>query len=235
MTPERWTRLRTVLDYRQPDLTVVTDFVEKQRNLAAIVRSCDSVGIMRVHAVIGDEEFRSYRGTSGSASRWVEVERYQALLPALNRLREQGFQLVAAHLSDTADDYRNVDYTRPTALVMGAENEGVSEQGRAMADHCVTVPMLGMVESLNVSVATATILAEARRQREQAGCYDQSRLDQEIYNSLLFQWAHPKISRFCDQRGLDYPALDASGDIIDANAWYARVRAGAHDGEQDLE
>ncbi len=61
-----------MLDHRQPDLTVVTDFVQKQRNLAAIVRSCDSVGIMRVHAVIGDEDYRTYRGTaacrSGSSS-----------------------------------------------------------------------------------------------------------------------------------------------------------------------
>ncbi len=232
LTPERWSRLRTVLDHRQPDLTVVTDFVQKQRNLAAIVRTCDSVGIMRVHAVIGDEDYRTYRGTAASAQRWVEVERHRDLETVLASLRADGFQLVAAHLDDSALDYREIDYTVPTALVMGAEIEGVSAQGRGLADRCITVPMLGMVESLNVSVATAIILAEARRQRENAGLYDRCRLDTERYQKLLFRWAHPKISRFCDERGLDYPALDEDGDIADASDWYANVRSAQ--GEENL-
>jgi len=190
---------------------------------------------MRVHAVIGDEDYRSYRGTAASANRWVEVERHVSLLPVLNSLRSEGFQLVAAHLDADATDYRAIDYTRPTALVMGAEIEGVSPEGRALADHCVTVPMLGMVESLNVSVATATLLAEARQQRERAGMYAESRLDPATYRSLLFEWAQPKMKRFCDQRDLDYPALDENGDIADASAWYARVRADEERGGQDIE
>ena len=233
MTPERWARLRTVLDRRQPDLTVVTDFVHKQRNLAAIVRSCDSVGIMRVHAVIGDEDYRSYRGTSASAHRWVEVDRHRELLPALASLRDSGFQLVAAHLDASAADYREIDYTLPTALVVGAEIEGVSAQGRALADRCIRVPMLGMVESLNVSVATAIVLAEARRQREEAGLYAERRLDPDTYCTLLFRWAQPRIARFCDDRGLDYPPLDEGGDVADASAWYARIRS-ATGPEEDL-
>jgi tRNA (guanosine-2'-O-)-methyltransferase len=233
LTPERWARLRGVLDRRQPDLTVVTDFVEKQRNLAAIVRSCDSVGIMRVHAVIGDEDYRSYRGTAASANRWVEVQRHRELAPTLEALRGRGYQLVAAHLDETAADYRDIDYTLPTALVMGAELEGVSAPGRELADRCISVPMLGMVESLNVSVATAIVLAEARRQREEAGLYASRRIDPTTYTSLLFRWAHPKISRFCDERGLDYPPLDEAGEIIDASGWYAGVRS-EQDGGEDM-
>ena len=224
MTPERWARLHAVLDRRQPDLTVVTDFVHKQRTLAAIVRSCDSVGIMCVHAVIGDEDYRTYRGTSASAHRWVDVERHHELAPALAALRADGFQLVAAHLDASAADYREIDYTLPTALVVGAENEGVSAQGRALVDRCISVPMLGMVESLNVSVATAIVLAEARRQREHAGLYGERRIDADTYRTLLFRWAQPRIAAFCDERGLDYPPLDEDGDIADASAWYARVR-----------
>jgi tRNA (guanosine-2'-O-)-methyltransferase len=233
LTPQRWAKLRAVLDRRQPDLTVVTDFVRKQRNLAAIVRSCDAVGIMRVHAVIGDEDYLAYRGTSASAHRWVEVERHRELVPTLETLRAHGYQLVAAHLDARASDYRDIDYTLPTALVMGAEIEGVSAQGRAVADRCITVPMLGMVESLNVSVATAIVLAEARRQREKAGLYNHCRIDPDTYRTLLFRWAHPKISRFCDERALDYPPLDEDGDIADASAWYARVRSGT-DPEEKL-
>ena len=221
-----------MLDRRQPDLTVVTDFVHKPRNLVAIVRSCDAVGIMRVHAVTGDEDYRGYRGTSGSAQRWVEVERHRELAPALASLRASGFQLVAAHLDADACDYREIDYTVPTALVVGAEIEGVSAQGRALADRSLRVPMLGMVESLNVSVATAIVLAEALRQRELAGLYDECRIDPETYRRLLFRWAQPRIARFCDERGLAYPPLDEDGDIADASAWYARARSGKGPGEE---
>ena len=134
---------------------------------------------------------------------------------------------MAAHLDASAADYREIDYTLPTALVVGAEIEGVSAEGRALADRCICVPMLGMVESLNVSVATAIVLAEARRQREQAGLYTRRRIDADSYRTLLFRWAQPKIARFCDQRGLDSPPLDEDGDIADASTWYARIRSGA--------
>ncbi len=99
MTPERIARLRQVLDHRQPDLAVVTDFVHKQRNLSAIVRCCDAVGVMRVDAVIGDEEYQACRGTAMGSHNGVEVNRHRELAGALAPLRREGFQVVAAHLS----------------------------------------------------------------------------------------------------------------------------------------
>ena len=225
MTPERQARLKAVLAKRQPDLTVVTDFVHKSRNLAAIVRSCDSVGIMQVHAVVDEENYRTYRGTAASAQRWVEVVRHPSLVPALTGLKFQGYQLVAAHLTDKARDYREVDYTKPTAIVIGAEIAGVSEDAFALMDSCVTVPMLGMVESLNVSVAAATLLAEARQQRERAGLYNTCRLDGTTYKHWLFAWSQPRLKQFCDQRGLSYPPIDDDGELVNPSQWYADVRA----------
>ena len=226
MTPERIARLRQVLACRQPDLTVVTDFVHKQRNLSAIVRNCDAVGIMGIHAVLGDEDYQAFRGTAMGSHHWVEVQRHRDLTAAVAPLHSAGYQLVAAHPSDAAVDFREIDYTRPTALLLGAERQGLSEQALDMAQACITVPMVGMVGSYNVSVAAGIILAEAQRQRQLAGLYEQVRIDQATYDRLFFQWGHPVVRDYCEQHGLCYPALNAEGEIDDPSAWYAGVRAG---------
>jgi tRNA (guanosine-2'-O-)-methyltransferase len=226
MTPERIARLRQVLDHRQPDLLVVTDFVHKQRNLSAIVRCCDAVGVMRVDAVIGDEEYQAFRGTAMGSHNWVEVNRHRELAGALAPLRREGFQVVAAHLSPDARDFRSIDYTRPTALLLGAERRGLSAAGQELADCCITIPMVGMVGSLNVSVAAGIILAEAQHQRQRAGLYDHARIDGETYRRLLFEWGHPQLREFCQQRGLAYPPLDDEGEVDRPAAWYASVKAG---------
>jgi tRNA (guanosine-2'-O-)-methyltransferase len=121
---------------------------------------------------------------------------------------------VAAHLSPEAIDYRELDYTVPTALVVGTELFGVSEQALDLADYQVRIPMKGMTQSRNVSVACAIVLYEAMRQREIAGMYGQARLDRETLESQRFEWLHPAVTRFCRERNLEYPELDENGDIV---------------------
>lgn len=234
MTPERIARLREVLDKRQPDLTVVTDFVHKQRNLSAIVRNCDAVGIQSMHAVIGDEDYKAFRGTAMGSHQWVDVERHKDAAAALDRLKADGYQLVAAHHDERSVDYRAVDYTLPTAVLFGAERRGVSNVALARTDYRISVPMVGMVESFNVSVAAGIVLAEAQRQRDAAGMYAQRRLEQDVWNRLFFEWGHPAVRDFCRERGLAYPPLNAEGEIDKPSAWYAAVREGtaATEGEK---
>lgn len=224
MTPERYTRLRTTLDRRQPDLTVLTDYVHKGRNLSAIVRTSDAVGIGSVHCVIGDKDYRSFRGTALGSHRYVEVHRYSDLAQPVADLKSSGFQIVAAHLSPAAVDFHEVDYTKPTALLMGAEKEGLSAEGCEAADIHITIPMVGMVESFNVSVAAGIILNEARYQRQMAGLYDRPRISQAEYDRLFFEWAHPKIRDYCRRYGFDYPALRDDGEIDNPSAWHAETR-----------
>lgn len=224
MTPERLAKLQTILKKRQPDLTVITDYVHKGRNLSAIVRTADAVGVSRMHCVIGDKDYRSFRGTALGSHRWVEVQRYRELTEPVSQLKQQGFQVVAAHLSADAVDFHNVDYTKPTALLMGAEKAGLSDLGSELADIHVTVPMVGMVESFNVSVAAGIILTEARHQRQQAGMYDQQRLSQDTYDRLFFEWAHPKVKDFCHRYKLDYPAVRDDGEIENPSDWYAAMK-----------
>ncbi len=223
MTPERFERITAVLTNRQPDLTVITDEVHKQRNLAAIIRNCDAVGIERIHCVVPRTGFQLYSGTSASAEKWVDVDYYGSVSEPLATLRKKGFQIVSANLTDRAIDYREVDYTKPTALLMGAEVKGVSSETGVMSDYEVVLPMLGMVESYNVSVASALILAETQTQRQKAGCYDKRRINDERYKELFFRWAHPVLTEFCDKNNIPYPEVRGDGEVLNLSNWYKEV------------
>ena len=224
MTPERKHRISTVLDRRQPDLTVIADEVHKGRNIAAIMRTCDAVGIDEMHSVQPVDGFRPFRGTALGTEKWVQVCLHDTAQLAIEQCRQQNMQLVATSLTDRAVDFRAVDYTRPTAIILGAENDGVSYDVLEEADVHVTIPMMGMVESFNVSVACAVILLEAQRQRAAAGLYDQPRLAETVRTTRFFQWAHPVIADYCNRKGLEYPPVDEQGEIIDPALWYHATR-----------
>lgn len=224
MTPERYQRLRAVLDRRQPDLTVITDNVHKGRNLSAIVRTADAAGIAQMHAVIDDKDYKAFRGTAMGSHSWVEVQRHRDISELIKGLQGRGYQVLAAHLDASSVDYREPDYTRPTALLLGAEKRGVSAEACALADAHITIPMMGMVQSYNVSVAAGIILSEAQYQRDQRGLYDRPRLDEQSYQRTLFEWAHPQVRDFCRAKGLDYPPLGEDGEIVDPALWYQRIR-----------
>lgn len=191
MTPARERRIRETLKRRQPDLTVVMDRVHKPHNLAAIARTCDAVGVLELHAVPlpdGGTRLRRDKAASG-AGKWLPLHRHADIQSAYAHLRKRGMRLYAAHESPGAVDFRSIDYTLPTAVVVGAELDGISDAAVAAADGTVSVPMLGMTRSLNVSVATAIILYEAQRQRQAAGLYDAPRLSEELFQEYLRQWS----------------------------------------------
>ncbi len=215
MTPERFARLQQVLARRQPDLTVLMDGVHKPYNLSAVARSCDAVGVLELHAVPADDPRPLNRQVSAGTSKWIPMHIHASTEAATLALREDGFQLVAAHTDPRSVDFREIDFTRPTAVVVGSELYGLSDAALARVDHTVAVPMVGMVRSLNVSVATAVLLFEAQRQRREAGMYAACRLEPARYASLLFEWAHPRIARRCRDLGLSYPPLDEAGEIIE--------------------
>ncbi|MGS2723302.1 tRNA (guanosine(18)-2'-O)-methyltransferase TrmH [Porticoccus sp. GXU_MW_L64] len=218
MTPERFQRIVAVLNKRQPDLTVITDDVHKGQNLSAIVRTCDAVGIPEIHAVYSKGEYRPHTGTAMGSQKWVHANIWPTVAEPIETLKAQGFQIIAAHLSDKTVDFRQVDYCKPTALLLGAEREGVSDTALRGVDQEITVPMLGMVESFNVSVACAIILSEAQRQRQAAGFYHRRRLPDPQYRKTLFEWCHPVIADYCKAKGLQYPQLNEQGDIADPDS-----------------
>jgi len=215
MTPERFAKLKQVLARRQPDLTVLAADVHKSHNVSAIIRTCDAVGIHRVHAVSPGGEFRHHRMATGGSRHWVRLTLHADFDSAAASLRAAGWQLVAASPHAAAVDFRDVDYTQKTAIVLGSELLGLDPRAIATADRIVTIPMQGMVESLNVSVAAALILYEAQRQRSAAGLYSESRLDRAELDATLFEWAYPRIAARLRKLGMPYPPLSESGDMLE--------------------
>lgn len=226
MTPERYLKLRQTLDRRQPDLTVLAEQIHKPRNIAALVRTGDAVGMHELHMVWPWDKHRPYSGTAMGSDRWVNIQRHESLRDGISHLQDQSYQVYAAHLSKEAVDFREVDYTRPCAILVGNEKQGVSDEAAELVDRHIIIPMMGMVESFNVSVAAAIILSEAQRQRQSAGMYDRPRLDRHEYERTFFRWAHPNIAKYCHEHELDYPPVSPDdGEIINPSRWYARVRA----------
>lgn len=213
MIPRRYHRLKQVLDRRQPDLTVLTEDVHKPHNLSAIIRTCDAVGVFEVHSVNAVTESPTFSQVSQGSEKWILLNTHPDTKTAISYLKHQRFKVYAAHFSSKSLDYRQIDYTQPSAIIFGAEKWGVTEKAARLADGHIIIPMLGMVQSLNVSVAAAVILFEAQRQRLAAKIYDNIRLDSETYHRVLFEWGYPELARICRRQGKSYPSLGENGEI----------------------
>ena len=217
LLPRRFERLRAVLNRRMGDLTLLLEHVEKPHNLSAILRSCDAVGVLEAHAVSLAGRLPTFNSTAQGSQKWVPLHRHSSSAEALQALKARGFKVFGTMLSDTAVDYRQCDFTGPTAFVLGAEKWGLSPEAAAQVDQAVIIPMQGMVQSLNVSVATATLLFEALRQRQAAGRVPEAGegVEPERYRRQLFEWAYPQVAAWCQREGRPYPALDDQGAIAE--------------------
>lgn len=140
---------------------------------------------------------------------------YPAVNTPLINLKNDIYQIVAADISSLTVDYRDIDYTRPTALLLGAEKFGLSKAAREHVDQFISIPMQAMVESFNVSVACAIILAEAHKQRESRRLYSSRQISDECFRETIFKWTHPLVARYCQNHSLTYPDLDDQGDVED--------------------
>lgn len=215
MTPRRYATLRAILDRRQADLTVLMDNVNKLHNVSAVMRTCDAVGIGTLHAVSNKQRFRASPSSSGGTRRYVDVVTHPSYDDAFATLRDQGLRIYAADLTPEAVDFRSVDFTQPTAILLGAEKYGVSDESTERVDGVITIPIVGAVESLNVSVAAAVILFEAQRQRQEAGLYDRVQLDEPIRQRLLFEWGYRRLATTYQKKGWPYPRIGEEGQLLD--------------------
>lgn len=159
-----------MLARRQPDLTVCMEQVHKPHNVSAIIRTADAVGVHEVHAIWPGSRMRTMASAAAGSNSWVQVKTHRTIGDAVAHLKGRGMQILATHLSDKAVDFREIDYTRPTCILMGQEKTGITQEALALADRDIIIPMIGMVQSLNVSVASALILYEAQRQRQTRAC-----------------------------------------------------------------
>jgi tRNA (guanosine-2'-O-)-methyltransferase len=189
-TEQRMNRLKNVLRHRQPDLTVVMENIHDPHNVSAILRSCDAAGVMCVQLIYTDTEFPDIgKKSSASAKKWVEIRRFKGVQECYKKLHEENFIILATHLEENARPLFEVDMVKKIAIVVGNEHNGVSSEAAKLADGIIQIPMFGMIQSLNVSVATAIILFEAVRQRIIARQYNKVKIPDGELEKLLKIWA----------------------------------------------
>ncbi|QZN95592.1 tRNA (guanosine(18)-2'-O)-methyltransferase TrmH [Symbiopectobacterium purcellii] len=229
MTPERYARIQEMLTSRQPDLTVCMEQVHKPHNISAVIRTADAVGVHEVHAVWPTSRMRTLVSSAAGSNSWVQVKTHRTITDAVSHLKTQGMQILATNLSAKAVDFREVDYMRPTCILLGQEKTGITQEALALADQDIIIPMIGMVQSLNVSVASALILYEAQRQRQNAGMYqrDTGMLDDDEQQRLLFEGGYPMLARVAMRKKLPRPHIDHQGQIIADTAWWAAMQSAA--------
>lgn len=190
MTPERSQRLEYVLDHRQHDLTVVLENVFDPHNISAVMRTCDAVGIQDLF-VVNDRIPRHKKWgarSSSSAAKWLTVHQFDDLGACFTELRKRYLRIYTTHLSSDAAGLYDMDLTQSTALVFGNEHSGVSDECRALSDGSIIIPQVGIIRSLNISVACAVTLYEAFRQKSIAGHYARPHLPDDYREELMKQW-----------------------------------------------
>ncbi|RKZ20230.1 tRNA (guanine-N2)-dimethyltransferase [bacterium] len=187
MTERRKRRIEEVLSKRQHDLVLVLEDLYKEHNVSAIIRSADAFGVLRIY-VVKEGEFRYAPSVSRGSEEWVDVIVTSSIEDVLVELKGKGFQIVATYLGEGTVRPEEVDFTLPTAIVLGNELEGVSEKVIEISDVRVKIPTIGMVTSLNVSVACGILLYEAMKQRERKGFFRERRLPPELYEWMRKRW-----------------------------------------------
>lgn len=171
-TERRVERMREVLARRQFDLQVVVDHVRDPHNASAILRTSDGFGLATVNLLYEDHAFPDVsEGVAGYAKKWLTLREFSAPAIMVRALRAEGLRVYATNLAPDSLDYRQVDWTQPSAVVFGNEHRGCSQEVIDLADASVLIPMQGMAQSFNVSVSAGIVLSEAFRQRSEAGMY----------------------------------------------------------------
>lgn len=190
MTTERREKLLKVLNQRQSDLAVVMENVQDPHNISAVMRTCDAVGIQDIYIlntkIPRHEKFGAK--SSSSALKWLTIHEFDNNEKCFEALLKHYQSILTTHLSGDAKSVYEIDFTRSTALVFGNEHDGVSNEVRNLADGNFIIPQMGIIQSLNISVACAVSIYEAYRQKSNAGQFHQPSLSLERRNQLMDEW-----------------------------------------------
>jgi tRNA (guanosine-2'-O-)-methyltransferase len=195
MNEDREQKLKSVIRQSQTDLTVILENIFDPLNISAVLRSCDAVGIREVF-VLYTQAYLEKRGlklgkrTSAGTFKWIDVYVFEDLDECFRRVRERYGRILSTQLGTASQSLYDIDLSQPTALLFGNEDEGVSPEAHALCDGSFQIPQSGFAESLNISVACAVTLFEARRQRAAKGFYDQyPKLDEAQQAQLFLRWS----------------------------------------------
>ena len=213
--PRRFERIKNVLNCRMKNLSVLVEAVNKPHNLSAILRTCDAAGVFEANFICEKDKVKTFNSTAQGSQKWVKLNNHETIISAVSELKKKGFKLYGTTLNERSTDYRNFDYSENTCFVLGAEKWGLSDQLISKVDESIFIPMSGMVQSLNVSVAASILLFEAIRQRESKGLLplNGEGLSAEEYEKTLFEWSYPELGSIYRKSGNKYPTLNQYGEI----------------------
>jgi tRNA (guanosine-2'-O-)-methyltransferase len=190
LTEKRIKKIRNVISARQLSLKLVLENIHDPHNVSAIFRTCDAAGIPRVSLIYNSEPFPKIgKKSSASAFKWVEKEKYKSVEECYKKLKDDGFRIYAAAISDKAKNIYELDLTKKAAIVLGNEHRGLSDEALNLSDGQFIIPMYGMVQSLNVSVSAAIAIYEAVRQRIKKGKFNKSELSKKQIEKLIDEWS----------------------------------------------
>jgi len=162
VTPARLARMEAVAAARTRDVVVVLDGLTDPHNTSAVLRSADAFGVQEVHVVVGAQPFRAAHRVARGTHLWLDIVRHETAEACLDALHARGFSVLVAAMEGSAGPEELATIPR-VAIVFGNEHAGVGPGFRAGADGTYAIPMVGFVESLNVSVAAAITLRAATR------------------------------------------------------------------------
>ena len=217
--PRRFERIKNVLNCRMNNLTVLVEAVNKPHNLSAILRTCDAAGVFEANFICKKDEVKTFNSTAQGSQKWVKLNNHETPTSAVNQLKKKGFKLYGTTLNESSTDYKNFDYSEKTCFVLGAEKWGLSDELISEVDESIFIPMTGMVQSLNVSVAASILLFEAVRQRHSKSLlpFNGEGLSLKEYQKTLFEWSYPELSSIYRKSGNKYPTLNQKGEINKVN------------------
>ncbi|MGD1862199.1 MAG: TrmH family RNA methyltransferase [Leptolyngbyaceae cyanobacterium] len=163
ITPERSAKIDAVLPQRTRHLTVVAEDFHDPHNASALLRTCEGLGIQDVHIVENFNTFKARVGATSGAAKWLTLHHHgeagqDNTLSCCDKLRSQGYLIVATSPHCQARSPERMPLEQKLAIIFGSERYGVSERTLATADWHLKIPMVGFVESLNVSVSAAMCL-----------------------------------------------------------------------------
>lgn len=184
-----------VLDKRQDNIIIVLENVFDPHNISAVMRTCDAIGVQDIYILNTRIPVHKKWGakSSSSAAQWLSIHQYTHAETCFADLRKKVDGIYTTHLSSDAVSLYDMDLTGRIALVFGNEHSGVSEEIRALSDGNFIIPQVGIIKSLNISVACAVSLYEAFRQKSLAGHYAKRSLPDGNYKALLKEWSRGQL------------------------------------------
>lgn len=163
LTPERLSKLHQVVSARSFQLVSVLENIYDRGNVSAVMRSADAFGFLRMHLVDSPgAKFKAANRVSKGAEKWLDIRLHNSPTQTCEQLRLDGYQIFASDLA-TDRELDDIDFTKPTAIVLGNEKDGVSDEMKKASDGMFRIPMYGFSQSFNISVAAALIFYHARR------------------------------------------------------------------------